>query len=75
VTVGIDFWPFGFVASVWLGPVIVAMRVLGFLLGLMFHLPRRLGANRRAKRAEKRAAELEARLATPPAVALPPALP
>ncbi|MGO9816526.1 MAG: LapA family protein [Acidocella sp.] len=34
----------------------------GFVAGLLFHLPHRIRAHRRAKRAEKRAAELEAQI-------------
>ncbi len=65
--VDIGLWPFGFVASLPLGAVVLAVLVLGFLLGLLFHLPGRLSANRRAKRAEKRNAELESRQVLPPA--------
>ncbi len=71
--VGLQFWPFGFVVALPLGAVVLAVLIFGFLAGLVFHLPRRLGANRRAKRAEKRNAELEARLAAPPAVVVNPA--
>jgi hypothetical protein len=46
-----------------LGAVAIALLVIGFLLGLAAHLPKRFGANRRAKKAERRVAELEARLA------------
>ncbi len=54
-----QFWPFGHVSLV-LGWVILGVLVLGFLLGLLFHLPARVTAQRRARRAERRAAELEA---------------
>jgi len=64
--VGVGFWPFGYVIALPLGAVVLAVLVIGFLAGLIFHLPHRLGANRRARRAEKRSAELEARLAPPP---------
>jgi hypothetical protein len=37
--------------------------VIGFLAGLAAHLPKRFAAHRRASKAEKRAAELEARVA------------
>lgn len=63
--VGIGFWPFGFVLSVPLGAVVLVVLVLGFLAGLAAHLPKRLGAQRRARRAEKRVAELEGKLAAP----------
>jgi len=46
-----------------LGAVVIAALVLGFLGGLAAHLPKRFGAQRRAKRAEKRLAELESQLA------------
>ncbi len=64
----VSFWPFGQVAAWPLGAVVLVALVLGFLLGLAFHLPHRFALNRRAKRAEKRAAELEARNAPPPPV-------
>lgn len=58
-----SFWPFGFLADLPLGGVMIAALVIGFLGGLAVHLPKRYAAQRRAKRAEKRAAELESRLA------------
>ncbi len=66
--VGLGFWPFPTLIFVPLGGVILLALALGFVLGILFHLPRRLGANRRAKRAETRNAELEARLAVPPPI-------
>ncbi len=66
--VDIGFWPFGLIAVWPLGAVVLAVLVLGFLLGLAFHLPHRFASNRRAKRAETRVAELEARGAPPPPV-------
>ncbi len=57
VAVEIGFWPFGLVASVWLGPVLVAVGVLGFVLGLLFHLPARFTLHRRARRC-RRGAEM-----------------
>ncbi len=66
VAVDIGFWPFGFLAALPLGAVVLAVLVLGFVLGLLFHLPGRVSANRRAKRAERRNAELEARAGVPP---------
>jgi Lipopolysaccharide assembly protein A domain len=59
----LSFWPFGFLLSLPLGAVVIAAMILGFLGGLAAHLPKRLTAHRRAKKAEKRAAELETRLA------------
>ncbi len=67
VDVVLGFWPFGYVVSLPLGAVVLAVLIIGFLAGLIFHLPTRMGATRRAKKAEKRNAELEARLAAPPA--------
>ena len=64
--VAIAFWPFGFVAALPLGAVVLAVLCLGFLGGLLFHMPARFAAGRRAKKAENRAAELEARAALPP---------
>jgi uncharacterized integral membrane protein len=64
-SVGLGFWPFGFVLAVPLGAVVLVALVVGFLGGLAAHLPKRLGAQRRARRAEKRVAELEGKLAQP----------
>jgi uncharacterized integral membrane protein len=64
----VGLWPFGQVAAWPLGAVVLVALVLGFLAGLAFHLPHRFALNRRARRAEKRAAELEARQAPPPPV-------
>ncbi len=64
----IRFWPFGLVTFPE-GAVVLVVLALGFVLGLLFHLPGRLSAKRRAKRAERRVAELEARPAfVPPPV-------
>jgi hypothetical protein len=46
--------------------VLVAL-IVGFLGGLLFHLPARLSARSRARGAEKRLAALEAKLAAPAA--------
>lgn len=62
----VGFWPFGFLVSLPLGAVVIAALVIGFLLGLAAHLPKRFAAHRRATKAEKRAAELEGRLAAVP---------
>jgi hypothetical protein len=69
--VGIGFWPFGFVLSVPLGAIVLVTLVFGFLAGLAVHLPKRLGAQRRARRAEKRVSELEGKLAVPNPAATP----
>lgn len=67
----VQFWPFGFVLALPLGAVVLVLFVLGFLGGLLFALPARLAAARRAKRAERRVAELEAQAVRGPAVAPP----
>ena len=59
----LSFWPFGFLATLPIGAVMIAVLVIGFLGGLAAHIPKRYGARRRLKKAEKRIAELEARLA------------
>jgi uncharacterized integral membrane protein len=64
-SVEISYWPLGPLAQLPVGVVVLVVLALGFLLGLAFHLPSRLAAGRRAKRAEKRNAELEARLSVP----------
>ena len=66
VPVAVSLWPFGLIASLWLGPVVLGTLVLGFLLGLLFHLPARISAGRRAKRAEKRADALQSKPMVPP---------
>ena len=63
--VEIFYWPLGPLFQVPLGAVVLVVLAFGFLLGLGFHLPSRLAAGRRAKRAEKRNAELEARQSVP----------
>jgi uncharacterized integral membrane protein len=70
--VALGFWPFGFFVTVPLGAVVLVALVVGFLAGLAAHLPKRLGAARRARRAEKRVKELEGKLAAPaPGQAVP----
>ena len=69
----LGLWPFGFLVALPLGAVVIAALVIGFVGGLAAHLPKRFGANRRAKKAEKRVAELEGRLALQPAPLLTPA--
>lgn len=64
--VTVMFWPFGGVQLA-LGGVVIGALVGGFVIGLLFHLPHRIRLSRRAKRAEKRAAELETKLAPPSA--------
>jgi uncharacterized integral membrane protein len=64
--VEISYWPLGALFRVPVGAVVLVVLAFGFLLGLAFHLPHRLSAGRRAKRAEKRNAELEARQSLPP---------
>ncbi len=59
----LGFWPFGLMLTLPLGVVVIAALVVGFLAGLAAHVPKRLAAHRRANRAEKRAGELESRLA------------
>ncbi len=66
VPVDVGFWPLGPLASLPIGAVVLVALVLGFVLGLLFHLPQRVAAKRRAKRAERRVAELEARPTVPP---------
>ncbi len=65
--VGLAYWPFGMVLTVPVGAVVLVALAVGFFAGLLAHLPKRFGAHRRAKRAEKRVAELEGKLAPPPA--------
>ncbi len=65
--VALGFWPFGLFVTVPLGAVVLVALVIGFLSGLVAHLPRRMSAGRRARRAEKRVAELEGKLAAPAA--------
>ncbi len=57
--VTVKFQPFG-EAKLPLGALLVGGLIIGFIAGLLFHLPARISATRRARRAEKRAAEIEA---------------
>lgn len=59
VPVTLGMWPLG-TASVWLGPVMVGALGVGILLGLLAHLPTHFSLRRRARNAEKRAAQLTA---------------
>jgi uncharacterized integral membrane protein len=59
--VNLAFWPFGLIAAVPLGAVVLVVLLLGLIIGWLTHLPARLGAQRRTRRAERRNAELEAR--------------
>jgi uncharacterized integral membrane protein len=69
---GVSFWPFGLLAELPVGALVLAALVLGFVAGLTWHLPQRLRAGRRAKSAEKRVAVLEAQIAAQqPATVLP----
>ncbi len=68
--VPMGFWPFGVTVAAPFGAVVLGALLIGFLCGLLAHLPKRFGAQRRAKRAEKRVAELEGRLAATPTNAL-----
>jgi uncharacterized integral membrane protein len=55
VTLGL--WPFADV-EVWLGPALVGALGLGFIIGLLAHLPKHFSLRRRARNAEKRVAQL-----------------
>ncbi len=67
--VDLNYWPFGIViVAVPLAAVVLIALAVGFLAGLAAHLPKRVGAHRRAQKAEKKVAELEGKLAAPPAV-------
>jgi uncharacterized integral membrane protein len=67
-TTGLSFWPFGVFGSAPVGGVVIAALAIGFVLGLGAHLPKRLAASRRAKRAEQRVADIENRFAPPAAL-------
>ncbi|HQT38678.1 MAG TPA: lipopolysaccharide assembly protein LapA domain-containing protein [Acidocella sp.] len=64
--VPVGFWPFNVSLSLPFGAVVLAGLLLGFFIGLLAHLPKRISASRRANRAEKRVAELEGKLAATP---------
>jgi uncharacterized integral membrane protein len=61
----LGFWPYAVLVRVPVGAAMLAMLAIGFLLGIAFHLPKRMSATRRAKRAEQKAAAFEQ--ARPPA--------
>lgn len=60
--VGVQYWPVGPIGSAALGAIVLIAFGAGVLIGLLLTLPGRLSAQRRARRAEKRAAALESRL-------------
>ncbi len=65
--VDVNYWPFGMVMEdIPLSATILVALAIGFLAGLAAHLPKRFGAHRRAKKAEKRVAELEGKIAAQP---------
>ncbi len=68
--VDLNYWPFGIViVGVPVAAVVLMALAVGFLAGLVAHLPKRMGAHRRAQKAEKQVAELQGKLAAaPPAV-------
>ncbi len=72
--VPVGFWPLGTLAELPLSVVTLVALVLGVLVGLLWHLPARMGATRRAKRAEKQIASLQAASTVKP-VEIPPARP
>jgi len=65
--VNLNYWPFGIViVGVPLAAVVLIALAAGFLAGLAAHLPKRVGAHRRAAKAEKKVAELQDKLAAAP---------
>jgi uncharacterized integral membrane protein len=54
-----SLWPFPDV-QLWLGPVLMAVLAVGFVLGLFAHMPKHFSLRRRARIAEKRVAQLTA---------------
>ncbi|OYW12357.1 MAG: hypothetical protein B7Z59_01600 [Acidiphilium sp. 37-67-22] len=68
VPVSVAFFPFGTLGSAVLGAIVLIAFGLGVLLGMLIHLPRRMRAQRRAKRAERQLAAMQAQ---PPAQAAP----
>lgn len=67
----VSFWPFGGLGSAALGAIVLIAFGLGVFVGLMIHVPHRMRASRRARRAEREAAALRA--AQQPPVIMPPA--
>ena len=59
VPVLVSLWPFGGL-QLWLGPVVLGALALGFVLGLLAHLPKHFSLRRRARNAEKRLAQMSA---------------
>ena len=59
VLVPLAFWPFGSL-NVWLGLAMAGALGVGFLLGLLAHVPRHFALHRRARIAERRLGQLTA---------------
>ena len=57
--VPVGFWPLGTLSELPLSVVVLAALIVGVLIGLLWHLPARLGSARRAKRAEKQLASVQ----------------
>ncbi|HEX7390047.1 MAG TPA: lipopolysaccharide assembly protein LapA domain-containing protein [Acidiphilium sp.] len=62
----VSFWPFGPIGSAATGAVVLIAFAIGVLAGMLIHLPHRLRASRRARRAEQQVAALQARVQQPP---------
>jgi uncharacterized integral membrane protein len=67
----IGFWPFGTLGSAALGAVVLIAFALGMLIGMVLLIPHRMRAHRRARRAEKQVAAMQASQPVPPAIVTP----
>jgi uncharacterized integral membrane protein len=56
----IDFWPFGTLGAAPIGAIVLVAFALGVLIGMLLLVPHRLRAHRRARRAEKQVAAMQA---------------
>lgn len=68
----IAFWPFGTLGSAALGAVVLIAFALGMLIGMVLLIPHRMRAHRRARRAEKQVAAMQATQPVPPATIVTP---
>jgi uncharacterized integral membrane protein len=56
----VGFWPFGTLGAAPIGAIVLVAFALGVLIGMLLLVPHRLRAHRRARRAEKQVAAMQA---------------
>lgn len=65
----VAFWPFGSLGEAVLGAIVLIAFALGILAGMLIHVPHRVRAQRRARKAERELAALRRSMPAAPAPA------